>query len=302
MHRAVLPFALLFIAAGVSAQQPATMFTNVEYWTCPEERLPEFEAAIDSIWGPIFDEMTREGHFLDWHSQRPAGAMRLNRTRDGLDRTSPPWQWTLVWTTRSEKEFDDAWREMVARLVQRFPDDPRPTRFCDDLTIVRYEGTPSPAPAPLHPALPALTPEQRWNRAAQFADVNAIVAIGFAKQEGRLDAFVDHLERIYPSTWRNVRAPSDLMRGMYRNYASYPHLEFEVLDVSDDRARFRMNRPWERIFGERQELYGARASDVEEAMGRVSNAIAAHLGFTWQQRRDGDWTEVAISRTRTGTR
>lgn len=303
MHRVSLPFAFLFLATALPAQQPSSVFTNVEYWTCSEDRVDDLAAAIDTIWGPIFDEMTREGRFLDWHSQRPLRATRLNRDRDGLEPTAPPWQWAIVWSARSEAEFNAAWREMARRLVERFPHDPRPTLFCDDVTIVRYEGTPSPAPAPIHAALPGLTTDQRWSRAAQFADINFLVAVGFLKQRGLLDDFVEHMERVYPPTWRNARAPADLMRGMYRNYASYPNLEFEVLEVGDERVRYRSNRPWERMFQARgDEVYGARATDVERAMERVSRAIATHLGFHWEQRNEGDWTVVTITRASAGIR
>lgn len=134
---------LLVLATGFSslpAQDAARTFVRVEYWECPRQNVAALEAAIDSIWAPILDEMTTEGSFLGWRSQRPTRAMEFNFLGDQAtqEEVAPSWQWVFVWSAPSQAAFDTAWQEFVRRLRARFPDDPRPARLCGDLTIVDY--------------------------------------------------------------------------------------------------------------------------------------------------------------------
>ena len=127
--------------AALSSQQGATVFLRSEYWTCPAENLEGFRQATDSIWGPIFDELVAEGQLLAWSVLTPTAAFEFD-TSGGQPRqqsVAPPWNWVISWQATSEAAFDSAWTLVVERLRARFPDDPRPWRFCDGLTTVNYD-------------------------------------------------------------------------------------------------------------------------------------------------------------------
>lgn len=124
----------------LQAQDAKHRFVRVEYWECPKQNIGPLEAAVDSIWGPIFDEMTAEGRFLSWSSQRPIQALEFNFLGDRAtqEEVAPSWQWVFVWSAPTQAAFEAEWQEFVRRLRARFPDDPRPARFCGDLTKVDY--------------------------------------------------------------------------------------------------------------------------------------------------------------------
>ncbi len=97
----------------------------IEYWRCPAEHIGGLNQYQDSIWAPIFDELVDEGNFLAWGSLAPT--------------TEEEWNWLGYWHAETEEAMDAAWTDFHARLQARFPDDPRPTRFCHDLKSVRYQ-------------------------------------------------------------------------------------------------------------------------------------------------------------------
>ena len=131
---------------ALSNQQGETVFLKSEYWTCPEENLGAFRQATDSIWGPIFDELVAEDRLLSWSVLTPTAAFESDVSRgQPREQSVPlPWNWVTSWQATSEGAFDTAWALMVERLRARFPDDPRPWRFCDGLTIVNYDIRSSP--------------------------------------------------------------------------------------------------------------------------------------------------------------
>ena len=120
------------------------VFVNAEYWTCPAGSEQEFAQATDSIWGPIFNEMVAEGLFQGWVSLVPLGATEVRFPASGpvAADIDSPWQWVTSWSTASAEDFESAWAIFEERLATRFPDVPMPSRFCDGLTIVRYESHP----------------------------------------------------------------------------------------------------------------------------------------------------------------
>jgi uncharacterized protein (TIGR02246 family) len=126
---------------GRAAAQIDPFFVNAEYWTCPVGSEQEFAQATDSIWGPIFNEMVAEGLFQGWVSLVPLGATEVTFPASGpvAADVDAPWQWVTSWSTASAEDFESAWAIFEERLATRFPDVPRPSRFCDGLTIVRYE-------------------------------------------------------------------------------------------------------------------------------------------------------------------
>jgi hypothetical protein len=117
-----------------------SVFLLAEYWSCPEENLQALAQAADSIWGPLFDELVSEGAFLSWGPMTPIKAFDYDRQEGEITRheIKPEWDWVGFWQAESEEAFTSAWAEFVSRLRAKFPDDPRPWRFCDDLTIVHY--------------------------------------------------------------------------------------------------------------------------------------------------------------------
>lgn len=130
--------AVLLLPGPLSAQEGT--FTRAEYWECPEENMGELAAAMDSIWGPMFDDMVEEGRFGSWHLQRPVGAVdyEFQGGEATAEEVPSPWQMVGVWTAPDREAMDDAWEEFLDRLQTRFPDDPRPDRFCTDVLIVDY--------------------------------------------------------------------------------------------------------------------------------------------------------------------
>lgn len=124
------------------AQAPSSeAFLNAEYWTCPQDKLAAFDQATDSIWGPLFDQLVQEGKFLDWSKLVPVKAFKypLKDGRRSRQEAAPEWSRVTSWRTRSEEAFNAAWAEFASRLRAKFPDDPRPWRFCTDLTVVQYK-------------------------------------------------------------------------------------------------------------------------------------------------------------------
>lgn len=127
------------LLAGPLGAQEGPYF-RVEYWECPAENVEAFASAVDSIWGPIFDELTEEGRFVSWHAQTPVRAVDLEFVggEEMSEEVPPPWQVVGVWAAESREAMDAAWEEFLARLRDRYPEDPRPTRFCGDLLVVDY--------------------------------------------------------------------------------------------------------------------------------------------------------------------
>lgn len=140
-HRLVLAhlFALPLLLSPLAAQEAT--FTRVEYWECPSENVDALASAVDSIWGPIFDEVTEEGHFSSWHVHTPVGARDLEfvGAEETDEEITPPWQAVGVWTAESREAMDAAWEDFFERLEAEHPDVPTPARFCGDLLIVDYE-------------------------------------------------------------------------------------------------------------------------------------------------------------------
>ena len=120
--------------------QSAT-FIKAEYWVCPAENIEPLSQAADSIWGPLFDELVAEERIISWTALAPTSAVAYEKgvERTGTEEVPPPWDWIFSWSAMSEEAFDSSWEILVERLVDRFPDDPRPWLFCDSVTIVDYE-------------------------------------------------------------------------------------------------------------------------------------------------------------------
>lgn len=131
-------FALPLLFGPLAAQEGS--FIRVEYWECPSENVDALASAVDTIWGPIFDEVTEEGLFSSWHLETPVGARDFEFVggEETEEEIPPPWQAVGVWTAESREAMDTAWEEFFARLEAEHPDSPTPTRFCGDLMIVDY--------------------------------------------------------------------------------------------------------------------------------------------------------------------
>jgi ketosteroid isomerase-like protein len=122
-------------------QSAEPQFVRGEYWSCPKDQIPALEQAVDSIWGPLFNELVAEGRFISWGAAAPVKAFKVSLQGEQLTRaeTEPDWGYVFSWYAESEQAFDAAWAEFESRLRAKFPDDPRPFRFCPDLVIVHYD-------------------------------------------------------------------------------------------------------------------------------------------------------------------
>jgi hypothetical protein len=115
--RAVLSKAAVFLlltlvlASPLAAQeegeapQPGTVVFSQN--KCPAQNVPIVNAAMDSIFAPVLDELLEEGKLLGW------GIL----THSWGDE----WNWNIYYSVESHRAFLDFWREYIGRLNERHP-------------------------------------------------------------------------------------------------------------------------------------------------------------------------------------
>jgi hypothetical protein len=75
---------------------------------CPYENWPQLDAALDSIFAPVLDELVAEGMLVNWGILTHAWG--------------DEWNWNIYYGVESHRAFLDFWSEYTGRLDERHPD------------------------------------------------------------------------------------------------------------------------------------------------------------------------------------
>lgn len=146
------------------------------------------------------------------------------------------------------------------------------------------------------PPLPELTPEQRWQRAAQHTTLFAALALREGLERGEtVDAVAGRVVDLIGG-WRAVDTPFAMARAIRTNWMLWPNAEWELEEASEDRVRFRMSRPWTDTFGEDDLLFGVSESDFTAWFRHFHERVAARQGLTYREVQDGADLRVTITR------
>jgi hypothetical protein len=165
--------------------------------------------------------------------------------------------------------------------------------------LLLVSSTPAVAAAQAPEPFPEYTIEQRWQRAAFFSDHGMIAALAFSKQQTQsIESFATFLADTFVPTWGAPGSgePFRMMHGIRRNWLSYPAMEFEILEQSDESITARANRPWVQTFGEQGEAYGVSVDEFERSFRIFNERLADHLGLAYNERREGGRIVMTISR------
>jgi hypothetical protein len=87
------------------APWPATVVFSQN--KCANSNMPALNAATDSVFGPILDELVSEGMLINWGVLTHAW---------GDD-----WNWNVYYGAESHRAFLDFWSEYTSRLNERHP-------------------------------------------------------------------------------------------------------------------------------------------------------------------------------------
>jgi hypothetical protein len=90
--------------------------------------------------------------------------------------------------------------------------------------------------------------------------------------------------------------PFEVMRGMRRNFMSWPGTEIEVLNQTETAVTARMNRPWTPYFGAAGTWYGITLEEFERVNSMFMQRVADHHGLAFEERRDGESWVLTFSR------
>ena len=140
-----------------------------------------------------------------------------------------------------------------------------------------------------------LTVEQRWQRSSWMVDVMMATGINQAKSMGNTAKdWGEFIGELYAPSWEGVTSPWGMFRGMHINSQLIPGFEMEILKESKSAVTFRFNRAYKSRFGDDGALFGVSLKEYEEALKVFHTHVAAHLGFSYDQRLEGDWNVITI--------
>jgi hypothetical protein len=146
---------------------------------------------------------------------------------------------------------------------------------------------------------PVHTEEQRWTRMAQMGTLGMVAAMAYAKDRGAtLEEFGRWWGDFFAPSWGQPGSygPFEVMRGMRRNFLSWPGMEVEVLSQSEAAVTARVNRPWTPYFGATGTWYGVTLEDYDRLSSMFMQRIADYHGLAFEERRDGEWQILTFSR------
>lgn len=146
---------------------------------------------------------------------------------------------------------------------------------------------------------PEYTVEQRWSRMGLLGSLGMVAAIAYARQNGAsIEEFGRWWGDLFAPTWGQAGSytPFQVMRGMHRNFMSWPDTEFEIVRQDENSVTARMNRPWVPYFGADETWYGVRLTEFERVNTLFMQAIARYHGLEFRERRDGDWWVLTFAR------
>ena len=149
------------------------------------------------------------------------------------------------------------------------------------------------------PQWPDYTEEQRWSRMAQLGTLGMVAATAYAKEQGAsLEEFGRWWGDLFAPGWGQPGSygPFEVMRGMRRNFLSWPAIEIEVLSQSETSVSARVTRPWTAYFGESGTWYGVTLEEYERLNSMFMRHIADYHGLAFEERRDGERLILTFSR------
>lgn len=137
---------------------------------------------------------------------------------------------------------------------------------------------------------PKRTDEERWNRAALFADLNGVIPIALGKSRGMsLEEIGDTLGKLYAPRWSATMTPQGRVLGGHRNIMSHPNAIMEIVTASGNEVITRANRPYVARFGDQGVWYGVTVQEAEKVWMMTGKAIAARAGLEVEDKIDGPW-------------
>ncbi len=145
--------------------------------------------------------------------------------------------------------------------------------------------------------IPQRTDQERWSRSATFMFLGHVMVIAFGKSQGMpIEAIGDWLGKQYAPGWSSNMTPRGLFLGFHRNIMASPTAIVEVLAATENEITFRSHRDYLRIFGDRGISYGVTVQEYEQASMIIDKAIAEHGGLKIEEKIDGMWWIITISK------
>ena len=142
-----------------------------------------------------------------------------------------------------------------------------------------------------------LTVEQRWQRSSWLFDLVTIAGINHAKSMGKTAKdYGKFIGELFSPSWEGVTTPWGMIRGMHRNNQLTPGCEMEILKESKNAITVRFNRAYKSRFEDDGLSYGVSLKEFEQSMKVFHTTVAEHLGFSYNQRLEGDWNVITIKK------
>jgi hypothetical protein len=95
------------LAAQEAEEGPEPGTVVFSQWICPPQNVGTMNAAADTIFGPILDELQSEGKLMGW------GVL----THSWGDE----WNWNVYYVVESHAAFLEFWSDYISRVVERHP-------------------------------------------------------------------------------------------------------------------------------------------------------------------------------------
>lgn len=146
---------------------------------------------------------------------------------------------------------------------------------------------------------PDYTESQRWERMARLGTLGVVATLAYAKTQGTsLEEFGRWWGDLFAPSWGQPGSygPFEVMRGMRRNFLSWPDMQFEILSQTETSVSARINRPWTAYFGEDETWYGVTLSEYETLNSMFTKRIAEYHGLVLTEQRDGEYLVMTFSR------
>lgn len=164
------------------------------------------------------------------------------------------------------------------------------------LALVVLLSFPATALAQERTEFPDYTDQQLWARASLLGVISITASIRHAKDTGQsVEEFAHWWADLFDDGWGEPGSgtPVSVMRGMRRNWLTFPDARVEIMEASDDKAVARVNRPYAGAFGDNGMLYGVSLAEFEQVFSIFNHDVAEYLGLRYEERREGDdliWT------------
>jgi hypothetical protein len=147
--------------------------------------------------------------------------------------------------------------------------------------------------------LPVYTTDQRWANIEWSGTEWVVLAIRYAEMMGQSpEQLADSIVELVEQTWASEQlTPLGLLASAHRGATSHRHGEFQVLEASSERVRYRVNRPYvAEYFGKDMQEYGVTVKKFEAFFNAYRRKIYSLHGIAYESRIDEDWLYVTLSK------